>query len=160
LATAPTPGVSRRADAAETVQRIVTITLAWTGETHRLALNNVPLDHRMAVRKQTGMAFNAYTGGPDSIDVDSIAVLVWVSKRMNGQPALSWAQFARSWPTEIAPGSIDVWVEDPSGRKVDEDNNPIIDEADALDVAEVGEVGDHVPVDEMVEVEESDDPQS
>lgn len=156
LVHAPTPGVGHRAEAATAAKRIAVITLGWTGETYRIAVNNVPLEHRMAVRKQTGMAFNQYVGGPDSIDVDSIAVLVWVARRMQGEASLSWAQFARTWPPEPEPGSIDVWIEDTQGRKVDEDNK-VIDDTPALDVAEVGDFAVSEPDDD---VEECDDPQS
>lgn len=163
MARAPTPGVSARSEAADVARRILAIKLAWSDETYRIAVNNVPLDHRMAVRKQTGLALAAYTGGDNSIDVDSIAVLVWVCRRLNGQPSLSWAQFARSWPAVVEPGSIEVWPEDTQGRRIDEEGNLIDEDGNPLaDVLEVGEVGDHpIGVEEPGgEVEEPDDPQS
>jgi hypothetical protein len=128
VATAPTPGVGRRADTAAAAKRVLVIKLVWTGTTHRLAVNNVPLDHRMAVRKATNMPLTAFIGGEDAIDIDSIAVLVWVSRRVGGEGSLSWQQFKRDWPDEIGEDDIEVWAEDPSGNKVDEDGNVIEDE--------------------------------
>lgn len=151
MAHAPTPGVSRRAEEVNTAKRILVIKLGWTGETYRLAVNNVPLDHRMAVRKATGMSLTAFIGGEDSIDVDSIAVLAWVARRMNGNASLSWRQFQRDWPEEIGEGDIDVWAEDPTGQRVDEEGRAIDEEGNALppsyDVADS-------------DTEELDDPQS
>jgi hypothetical protein len=128
VATAPTPGVGRRADTAAAAKRVLVIKLTWTGTTHRIAVNNVPLDHRMAVRKATNMPLTAFIGGEDAIDIDSIAVLVWVSRRVGGEGSLSWQQFKRDWPDEIGEDDIEVWAEDPSGNKVDEDGNVIEDE--------------------------------
>lgn len=145
MATAPTPGVGRRADAAAAAKRVLVLKLAWTGETYRLAVNNVPLDHRMAVRRATGLSLTAFIGGEDAIDVDSIAVLVWVARRVRGEASLGWKQFQRTWPDQIDEGDIEVWAEDPQGRKVDEDGNVVTD-----DVAD----------DDDQDVEGVDDPES
>jgi hypothetical protein len=128
LAIAPYPGVGRRTDAVSAAKRILAIKLAWSETVYRIAVNNVPLDHRMAVRKATGLPFTAYIGGEDSIDVDSIAVLVWVSRRQRGEASLSWQQFLRAWPDELSEGDIEVWPEDASGNRLDVEGNVVSDD--------------------------------
>jgi hypothetical protein len=142
LATAPTPGLGRRAEMSAAAKRILVIKLSWSGDTYRLAVNNVPLDHRMAVRKATGLSLTAFIGGEDAIDLDSIAVLVWVARRVAGEASLSWRQFQRTWPAEIAEGDIEVWAEDPSGNKIDEDGNVVAEPANDDADDEPDEAGD------------------
>lgn len=145
MATAPVPGAARRseeaAEAADLATRLLVIKLAWSDETHRIAVNNVPLDHRMAVRKATGLPLTAFIGGESAIDVDSIAVLVWVSKRLHGKASLSWQQFKRTWPDSIDEGDLEVWAENPKGERLDEDGN-VIPEAYEPGDGEVAEVDD------------------
>lgn len=126
LAKAARPGASRRAEEADASTRVLVIHLTCTDpeETHRIAVGNVPLEQRLAVRKATGMPFGQFVGGPDSIDVDSIAVMVWLAKRLNGFPQLAWQSFQRSWPDEIGEGDIEVWAEDTQGRRLDDDGEP------------------------------------
>jgi protein gp37 len=133
LATAPTPGVGRRAETATAAKRVLVIKLAWSDQAYRIAVNNVPLDHRMAVRKATGISLTAFIGGEDAIDLDSIAVLVWVARRVGGEPGLSWQQFQRTWPDEVSEGDIEVWAEDVAGNKLDEDGN-VIDDTEPAEV--------------------------
>lgn len=129
MAQALEPGSRRRAEeSAETaaaVNRVLVIRLGWSEETHRIAVNNVSLDHRMAVRKATGLPLTAFIGGENAIDVDSIAVLVWVSRRINGTPSLSWKQFERSWPDTLTEDDIEVWAENTRGQRLDEDGNAV-----------------------------------
>lgn len=150
MAKAPRVGVSARAEGAEQAKRVFVIKLSWRDEPCKIAVGNIPIGHRMAVRSQTGMALSAFTGGTNAIDVDSIAVLVWVYERMHGRPDLSWPQFLRSWPEDIGPGDIDVWAEDPMGRAIDEEGNLLNQEdmprdpfdEDAADLAGVEELED------------------
>lgn len=141
MATAPTPGVGRLDATAKAAKRILVIQLAWGG-TYRIAVNNVPLDHRMAVRKATGISLTAFIGGEDAIDLDSIAVLVWVARRVGGEPGLSWKQFQRTWPDQIDEGDIEVWAEDPAGNKLDEDGAVITDDEGGEGESEPVEVDD------------------
>lgn len=85
----------------------------------------------MAVRKATGLPFTAFWGGENAIDIDSIAVLVWVARRLRGEPMLTWPRFQRDWPDEITEGDIEVWAEDPAGHRIDEDGLVIEEEAAA-----------------------------
>jgi hypothetical protein len=147
MAQALEPGTARRVEeasaAADAVKRVLVIKLAWSDETHRIAVNNVPVDHRLAVRKATGLPLTAFIGGESAIDVDSIAVLVWVSRRLHGSPSLSWKQFERTWPDTIDEGDIEVWAEDAVGHRIDEDGNAVPD-----------------PYDPAAESAEPDDPES
>lgn len=131
MAKAPRPGVSRREEEVDVSKRVLAIKLAWDEDaTYRIAVGNVPMDHRLAVRKQTGIPFDQFLGGPDAIGTDSIAVMVWLAKRLGGKPSLSWQQFCRSWPDSFGEGDIEVWGEDSQGHKVDDDGNPVDDETD------------------------------
>lgn len=131
MAKAPRPGTTRRNEEATVSTRILAIKLAWEDDEYRIAVGNIPLDERMAVRKATGIPFEAFLGGPDSIGVDSIAVMVWLAKRQSGLSRLSWQQFQRSWPTEFSEGDLDVWGENAQGQKVDDEGNPIDDDEES-----------------------------
>lgn len=116
---APTPGVSRRADAASAAQRIIVVRMVRTDETYRLAPNNLPLDQRSTVLKQVGVSFDVIMTSSDGML--STAMVVWLARRMNGERSLSWAQFQRTWPDDLVEADLDCWAEDPQGRRLDED---------------------------------------
>jgi hypothetical protein len=127
MAKAPVPGRARKdeeaAESVATAQRILVIQLAWDDEPHRIAINNIPLDHRSAVRRETGMSLTSLIVG--DIDIVSYAVLVWLSKRLHGLPGLSWQQFRQTWPDDATEVQVDVWAENPQGQRIDQDGNVV-----------------------------------
>jgi hypothetical protein len=138
VAHAPTPGVSTRANAAAAAQRIVVVRLVRTDETFRLAANNVPLDQRAVVLKQVGVSFDAVMQSGDGMLMT--AVTVFLSRRMNGEASLSWAQFQRQWPDDLTEADIDAWAEDTQGRRLNEDG--LVPEVDAIERDEIPEATD------------------
>lgn len=154
---APTPGVSRRTDAASGVKRILVVHMVRTDETFRLAANNVPLEQRTVVLKQVGVSFDEIMRSGDG--QLTTAVVVWVARRLAGERSLSWAQFLRAWPTDLEVDDAEAWIEDPQGRRLDEDGNVIVDPDAEVD-AEVDGFGDPVDVVEVSDPAGVDDPQS
>jgi hypothetical protein len=154
MAHAPTPGVSARNDAATSAKRIVVVRMVRTDDTYRIAAANLPLEQRPVVLKQVGVSYDTILRSEDGML--STAVFVWLSRRLNGERSLSWAQFQRSWPEDLEEGDIELWAEDLQGRKLGDDGEVIVDEDTAVDVAVDGW---GAPVD-PVEPAEVNDPQS
>jgi hypothetical protein len=126
----PRPGVSKRAEQVDDAQRVMVIRLEWCDETHRIARGNIPQEQRFAVRKALGMTLSDML---EAFDTDTIAVLVWLSKRMHGKPSLSWAQFSTTWPDPLEPGSISIWGEDAAGNRIDDEGNFVDEDGNRLD---------------------------
>lgn len=114
MATAPTPGAARRAEADAKVIRITK-----DGKTLEVQPAALSLQERFVIRHATGLPFEAFfTGGEDSIGEDSIAVLWWVARRANGEPGLVFSQFVNDWTFNPEGFDIEV-VEDDA-----EDDHP------------------------------------
>jgi hypothetical protein len=126
----PRPGVSKRASQAAAVQIVTAIKLNWCDEVHRIATRNVPMRQRMEVREQVGLTLPTIMKGFDS---DTLAVLVWLAKRMNGQPTLTWDVFLLDWPDPMPPNSIELWTEDGEGYRLDEKGKRVGDEPTEVD---------------------------
>lgn len=128
MAKAPRPGVTKRAEQTAEVQRVIAIETKWDGLTHRIVLKNVDMANRFVVKRELKMTLDEVLSFND-LDSDTCAVLVWLSKRMNGTPSLSWRQFMRTWPEPIEDGQIDIWPENVQGQRIDE-NGKVLDEGD------------------------------
>lgn len=106
MAQAPTPGVSRRQEAAEEAKRFVKITLQ--GDTKILALGLLPLSEKAAVLRETHMSFDSLVGDDNKVGEVSVAVMWWLARRAAGERSLSWAQVMETWPAGLTQGEIDV----------------------------------------------------
>jgi hypothetical protein len=115
MATAPRPGGERKA--AEATRRFQ-ITLK--GRMLELVAA-VSLQEKIAVRYATGLPFEAFYGGEQRLGTDSLAVLWWLARRANGEPALSWAGAAADWPADLGPDDVDLVLVD------DDDEEPTDD---------------------------------
>lgn len=117
MAQAPKPGVGKRKKAAEDASRVVEITIR--GQSCRFAPGNLPMQERLAVRKQTGLPFEAFWGGDDRIGLDSVLVLWWIARRQSGERQLTFDQAVREFPLDLTEDDIAV-----SEITDEEDDNP------------------------------------
>ena len=89
-------------------------------ETHTLAVNLLTVADKLAVRKATGLPFEAFWG-ESSIGEDSLVVLWWLARRKSGGEALlSFADASTQWPSgldaddfELSVGPADPEADDP-----------------------------------------------
>jgi len=100
---APRPGVGRRAEEATTDPLIATI--KFRGEEHTLAYNLVPLSEKLVFLEQVGVDYEELTFRK-RMYVTSFAPLVWLSKRANGEPDLTFAEFCKDWPDDLMAREI------------------------------------------------------
>lgn len=128
MAKAPRPGVSTRADELEAAQTVMTLVVKrpittesgrLIPERHAIAINNVPMRERIICRKATGLPLAAFWA-EDRIDVDSIMVLWWMARRLNGEAALTFDQAAEQWPMDLSEDDLDIELDEPD----DEDDSP------------------------------------
>ncbi len=120
MAKAPTPGVSKRADELEAAQQVITITIKrpihtadgrLVDPTHTLGINNIPIRERVICRKATGLPMAAYWSGEDRIDLDSVVVLWWMARRLNGEFTLTWEQACDQFPLDLGVDEIEMEME-------------------------------------------------
>lgn len=128
MAQAPRPGVSARADELEAAQQVITITIKrpittadgrLVDESHTLAINNIPIRERVICRKATGLPMAAYWSGEDRIDLDSVVVLWWIARRMNGEATLTWDQACEQFPLDLGIDEIDMDMSGPDDEADD-----------------------------------------
>jgi hypothetical protein len=108
-AVAPRPlpeGAEAEAAAVDISKEILEIT--FRGETHTLAWRAVPMDEKLQVRAQARVTFDDVVGltGIDA-GIDTVCVLVWLAKRASGQPKLTWAYHALTWPKDLTMVEVD-----------------------------------------------------
>lgn len=109
MATAPTPGKAGRDEAASTVIRITT-----QGETWEFMPAAVSMAERIQVRKQVGLPFEQFAAGETSIGEDTLAVFLWMAKRQNGRPKLTWAKFIEhEWSFDPDDFDVEQITDDP-----------------------------------------------
>lgn len=109
MAKAPRPGYSRRQDAQDNASTLLRITIR--GESHTLAVNNLPMRERTICRKATGLPLEGwFTSGSGEMAVgeDTIAVLWWLARRMEGEFDLTWPTVTEEWPTGLTADDFDV----------------------------------------------------
>jgi len=115
MATAPTPGVGQRAENATAARTSMTLTIR--DESHSFAPNNLSLEERMWLRKQTGgLPLEAFWAGELAIGLDSIQVLWCLARRADGEKGLTLAQVAADWPVDLIGDEIDVKIDDGVGE--------------------------------------------
>ncbi len=124
-AQAPKPGARQRAEAQaaadEALEQILTFTLRREvvvgrgenrrvlPESHTLAVNLLTMADKIAVRKATGLPFEAFWG-ESAVGEDSLVVLWWLARRKNGEALLSFQEAATQWPTGVDADEIDLHV--------------------------------------------------
>lgn len=120
MAKAPRPGVSARKEQQDAESQVMTITITrpifhgarQVEQSHTIAPGNVPMRERIICRKATGLPLAAFWV-EDRIDVDSLMVLWWLARRLNGEATLTFDQAAEQWPTDLDADEIDVTVAEP-----------------------------------------------
>lgn len=88
-------------------------------ESHTLAVNLLTMTDKLAVRKATGLPFEAFWGD-SAVGEDSLVVLWWLARRKNGEAMLSFHEAAAQWPTDLDPDDLDLHV----GAVDDEADDP------------------------------------
>lgn len=112
MAKAPIPGVSARAAASDAAKRTMTITLEGQPPVV-VTPGNVPFGERLAVRKATGIPYEAFLGGEDKIGLDSVQVLWWLGRRASGEPGLTFDAALAEWPDLTTEDSLTVQIDEP-----------------------------------------------
>lgn len=108
MAKAPRPTHSKEQAELEASQSIVTITINRDlhskgrpiPQVHRIGILNVPMRERIICRKATGLPFSAFWA-EDRIDIDSLMVLWWIARRLQGDVTLTFDQAAEEWPENL-----------------------------------------------------------
>lgn len=122
MAKAPTPGVSRREEELDQAQQLVIVTIkrdVFTGkekrlipQSHTIGIGNVPMRERLICRKTTGLPLTAFWA-EDRIDIDSVMVLWWMARRLNGEATLTFDQAAADWPDGLdLENELDIVMDD------------------------------------------------
>lgn len=128
MAKAPRPGVSTREAELDEAQQImqlkvlrpiVTKSGRTIPETHSIGINNIPMRERIICRKATGLPLAAFWS-EDRIDVDSIMVLWWMARRLNGEAALTFDQAAEDWPLDLTEDELDIELGEPTDEDGDD----------------------------------------
>src|SRR4029077_11580327 len=134
MAKAPTPGVGDREAVVSDAQQVMQITLFGrrvsdpdapprSGELLELAPNLIPFDVRQQVRKQTGFPFSTFWSD-NQIDVDSVQVLWWVARMMNGEPRLKFRKVLGQWPSNVTEDVFVLDVDDGTETPDDDELSP------------------------------------
>lgn len=90
MATAPTPGASTTG--------VQLIRLRLRDDEWQFVPSALPLVDKMAVRQATGLPFEAFVSSDAyRMGEDSLAVLVWVARRQDGEPRLALNTVLSEW---------------------------------------------------------------
>ena len=86
-----------------------------------LALRNVPVSEKVAVRAAVGMSWEEVMGlaGQSTPGIDSVAVAAWLSRRAHGERVLSWPQFCAEWDDTVTIGDVTIESVDPDADASD-----------------------------------------
>jgi hypothetical protein len=109
MATAPRPGVSRRAAADAATQSV--LVLSVQGKEHRFALNNVPIGEQELCVKQSGFTYETFITEP--FGTIKLIGLWWLARRAGGETRLTWQQVKDEWPSDLTEDDIDLRIEEP-----------------------------------------------
>lgn len=122
MATAPTPGQLRKR-AKRSGFRVTIGTETWVLRTADIG----PGDDFL-VRRQTGVPLSQYLTA-DSFGLDSVAVIVWMARRKNGEKRLTFARVLEEFPNfeEIDELTENDEFELEQLEDVDDDPGPVID---------------------------------
>lgn len=119
MATAPPPGAGKRAQAKKATQQIANITVA--GRTVHLAINNVPMKERLIVRKATGLPFEQFAAGEQSVGLDTLQIWYWLGRRAEGDAFLTLDQALEEWPED--PNDFSLEIETPDDEETELDHS-------------------------------------
>lgn len=120
MATAPVPGAGKRNEANKAAKQIAIIT---AGErVVRFAFNNVPMKERLIVRKATGLPFENFMAGENSIGLDTLQIWYWLGRRAEGNAQLTLDRALEEWPEDINDFSL--VIETPDDEPEDSDPQP------------------------------------
>lgn len=78
-------------------------------ESHTLAVNLLTMLDKLAVRKATGLPWEAFWGN-ETIGEDSLLVLWWLARRKNGEAVLSFQEASAQWPADLSADDFDLHI--------------------------------------------------
>lgn len=114
MATAPRPMTESRADkAAQAKARALIVKFKIDGQVWRLAIFNVPITEQLTVRRELGIPWQEVIRSLFSGEVgaDLLAVVVWVARRVSGEPRLTWEEHAAQWDDDLLGDQIEIEFE-------------------------------------------------
>lgn len=114
MATAPMPMPESRADQAARRDAQATIFAFAVGEhVYRIAPFNVPIGEKLAVQRDTGVAWEEVIRPllEGHVSQASVAVIAWLARRASGEPRLDWRTFSAEWDDESVGDEITLSIE-------------------------------------------------
>ena len=118
MAKAPRPGSAGTSSGDEKVtaaSQTVTMTVRHPdrGEiTRSLNIGSVPFGERVAVRKVTGLPFEAFMAGETAVGLDTLQVWWWLAKRTE-DPLASIDSACAEWPEAVTADAFTVEIATP-----------------------------------------------
>lgn len=126
MASAPTPGgpgTTSDSEAVEAAQKILHMTIQ--GRTLSLAPENVPFHIKSRIRKGTGgLPLEAYWKGETALELDSLQVMWWAARMVNGELTVTIDQVLAEWPNPFSAKDYDIRVEGPG---IEDDPDDVLD---------------------------------
>lgn len=110
MATAPTPGATKRARAVDAAKAKLVLTVQ--DEPFELHHNNLPMMERSIFRKATGEPFETYL---QSVGVDSLCAIWWMARREAGEKTLTWPKAMADWDERygaLTPDDFELFEDD------------------------------------------------
>lgn len=87
------------------------MTITVKGTAYKLAIDNIPIQEKLIVRKALGLPLEAFqTEG--QIGEDSLVVFWWLARRSDGETTLTWTRALDEWPTGLTPEDLTVEIDD------------------------------------------------
>jgi len=120
-AKAPANGRARKdKEIEDEADKVVSLSIEPKGlQAVRLAPGLVPMAEKIAVFKQTGLAFEALMPSEGQVPLHSVFVLWWVGRRQAGEPDLTLEQADREWTkagiASVVDVKLDAEVDSPEG---------------------------------------------
>lgn len=111
----PRPEGAREAEAAarSDARKLIRITLGADGDVYDVPRWNMPLKFKGAVRDQTTRTWEDVIGAYGySVDIMSVAILVWLARRCAGEPDLRWSEVEATWDPAIEISDVSAEVID------------------------------------------------
>lgn len=117
MATAPRPtseGVEVEQAAVDEASKVTAFVVR--GVTYKLAVRNVRIGEKVAVKKATGLSWTEVIGEDGSVvGVESVAIFMWLARRAAGEPGLPWQVFERECPDDLSMGDVEWPDQDADG---------------------------------------------
>lgn len=117
MATAPTPGVSRRSEAQRTALKIKCDDGEWT-----LHMSDLGPRDDIEARKATGLPVTPYFND-ERFGMDSLLIIMWIARRKAGEPRLRFDDVMDEFPTyeSLTEKHVEIEAVELDGDDTDDD---------------------------------------